>query len=65
MGWRCLRAVIVPSPAQVQAAVAQSILSLIMLDAAACFAIRGVFWAAMILLLLLPAMFFGKWIELT
>ncbi|MGA2059012.1 MAG: UbiA family prenyltransferase [Thermoguttaceae bacterium] len=65
MGWRCLRAIIAPSPAQVQAAVAQSILSLIMLDAAACFAIRGVFWAAMILLLLLPAMFFGKWIELT
>jgi 4-hydroxybenzoate polyprenyltransferase len=65
MGWRCMRAVIAPSPAQVQAAVAQGILSLIMLDAAACFAIRGVFWAAMILLLLLPAMFFGKWIELT
>jgi 4-hydroxybenzoate polyprenyltransferase len=65
IGWRCLRAVIAPSPAQVQAAVAQSILSLIILDAAACFAIRGVFWAAMILLLLLPAMFFGKWFELT
>jgi 4-hydroxybenzoate polyprenyltransferase len=65
IGWRCLRAVIVPSPAQVQAAVAQSILSLIILDAAACFAVSGAFWAAMILLLLLPAMFFGKWIELT
>jgi 4-hydroxybenzoate polyprenyltransferase len=65
IGWRCLRAVIAPSPAQVQAAVAQSILSLIILDAVACFAIRGVFWAAMILLLLVPAMFFGKWFELT
>jgi 4-hydroxybenzoate polyprenyltransferase len=65
IGWRCLRAVIVPSPAQVRAAVAQSILSLIIFDAAACFAIRGVFWAALILLLLLPAMFFGKWFELT
>jgi 4-hydroxybenzoate polyprenyltransferase len=65
IGWRCLRAVIAPSPAQVQAAVAQSILSLIILDAVACFAIRGVFCSAMILLLLLPAMFFGKWIELT
>jgi 4-hydroxybenzoate polyprenyltransferase len=65
IGWRCLRAIIAPSPAQVQAAVAQSILSLIILDAVACFAIRGVFWSAMILLLLLPAMFFGKWIELT
>jgi 4-hydroxybenzoate polyprenyltransferase len=65
IGWRCLRAVIEPGPAQVQAAVAQSILSLIILDAAACFAIRGVFWSAMILLLLLPAMLLGKWIELT
>jgi 4-hydroxybenzoate polyprenyltransferase len=65
IGWRCVRAVIEPSPAQVQAAVAQSILSLIILDAAACYAVCGVFWAAMILLLLLPAMFFGKWIELT
>lgn len=65
IGWGCLRAVVVPSPAQVQAAVAQSILSLIILDAVACFAVCGVFWAAMILLLLLPAMFFGKWIELT
>jgi hypothetical protein len=65
IGWRCVRAVIEPSPAQVQAAVAQSILSLIILDAAACYAVCGVIWAAMILLLLLPAMFFGKWIELT
>ncbi len=65
IGWRCLRAVIAPSPAQVQAAVAQSILSLIILDAAACYAVRDVFWSVMILLLLLPAMFFGKWIELT
>lgn len=65
IGWRCLRAVITPDPAQVKAAVTQSILSLIILDAAACYAVRDVFWAAMILLLLVPAMFFGKWIELT
>jgi len=65
IGWRCLRAVIEPAPAQVQAAVAQSILSLIILDAAACYAVCGVFWAAMILVLLLPTMLLGKWIELT
>jgi 4-hydroxybenzoate polyprenyltransferase len=65
IGWRCLRAIIAPSPAQVQAAVAQSILSLIILDAAVCFAVQGLFWAVMILLLLLPAMLLGKWIELT
>ena len=54
-----------PSPVQVQAAVAQSILSLIILDAVACFAVRGFFWSIVILLLLLPAMYFGKWIDLT
>jgi len=65
IGWRCLRAIIAPSPAQVQAAVTQSIFSLIILDAAACYAVCGVFWSVMILLLLLPAMFFGKWISVT
>ncbi len=65
IGWRCMRAIIVPTPAQVQAAVAQSILSLVILDAAVCYAVRGVFWAVMILLFLLPAMFLGKWVELT
>jgi 4-hydroxybenzoate polyprenyltransferase len=65
IGWRCLRAIIEPGPAQVQAAVAQSIISLIILDAAACYVVRDVFWSAMILVLLLPAMFLGKWIELT
>ena len=43
IGWRCLRALLTPSPAQVQAAVAQSILSLIILDAAACFAVPRLF----------------------
>ena len=38
---------------------AQCILSIVMLDAVACYAVRGVFWATMILLLLLPAMFLG------
>ena len=51
-----------PGSAQVQAAVAQGILSLIILDAVACFAVRGLFWSVMILLLLVPAMYFGKWI---
>ena len=65
IGWRCLRALLAPSPAQVQAAVAQGILSLIILDAVACFAVRGLFWSVIILLLLVPAMYFGKWIEVT
>jgi 4-hydroxybenzoate polyprenyltransferase len=63
--WRCLWAVIDPAPARVRMAVAQCVLSLVMLDAVACFAIQDVFWAGMILTLLLPAMFFGHWIETT
>jgi 4-hydroxybenzoate polyprenyltransferase len=65
IAWGCLRAIITPNPPQVHAAVAQSILSLVILDAAACYAVRDVFWSIMVLLLLFPAMFFGKWIELT
>ena len=63
--WRCLWAVIEPVPLRVRMAVAQCVLSIIMLDAVACYAIRGVAWACMILLLLLPAMFLGRWIDTT
>jgi hypothetical protein len=63
--WRCIWAVIEPIPTRVRMAVAQCVLSLVMLDAVACYAIRGVFWACMILLLLLPALFLGRWIETT
>lgn len=65
IGWRCLWAVMEPVPLRVQAAVKQAILSLIVLDAAACFAVRGQFWAVMILLLLLPTMALGRWIYST
>ena len=40
--WRCVWAVIEPMPARVRMAVAQCILSIIMLDAVACYAVRGV-----------------------
>ena len=63
--WRCFRAVIEPVPIRVRMAVAQCVLSIIMLDAVSCYAVRGVFWAVMILLLLIPAMFLGRWIETT
>jgi hypothetical protein len=63
--WRCFWAVVEPVPLRVRVAVTQCVLSIVMLDAVACYAIRGVFWAAMILLLLLPAMFIGQWIETT
>ncbi len=63
--WRCVWAVIEPLPARVRTAVTQCLLSLVMLDAVACYAVRGIFWACLILLLLLPAMFLGRWIEMT
>ena len=65
IAWRCLWAVMDPQPFRVQMAVRQSILSLVILDAAACYAVCGVFSAVMILLLLLPAFWFGLWIDST
>jgi len=65
IGGRCLRAVIEPSPARVQSVVRLCILWLVVLDAAVCYAVRGPVWAAVILLLLLPAVSLGRWIRLT
>ncbi len=65
IGWRCVRAVIEPVPARVQIAVKQCILSLVILDAAVCCVVRGTFWAVMILLLLVPTVFLGRWIRST
>jgi 4-hydroxybenzoate polyprenyltransferase len=63
--WRCVRAVAAPSPANVQAAVKHAILSLIVLDAAVCYASENREWAFAILALLVPAMFLGRWIDST
>ncbi|MGA2619278.1 MAG: UbiA family prenyltransferase [Thermoguttaceae bacterium] len=62
---RCLWAVASPVPGRVRTAVAQAILSLIFLDAAACYAGCGPFWALLILCLLVPAGLLGRWIEST
>ncbi|MFV2070481.1 MAG: UbiA family prenyltransferase, partial [Pirellulales bacterium] len=56
IGWRCLRAVVVPEPWAVQTAVRTAIQSLIVLDAALCLAIRGPQWAIAVLTLLVPSM---------
>ncbi len=58
-------AIVEPSPLRVQMAVKECILSLVVLDAVACYAVRGVPWAAAILLLLIPTMFLGRWIYST
>ncbi len=65
MTWRCVWAIFTPTPGRVRLAVAQSILSIIMLDMVACFAMRGVAWAGMIFLFLFPAMYLKRWIEMT
>ncbi len=65
IAWRCSRAVVEPVPWRVQMAVRQCILSLVILDAAVCFAVCGVVWAVMILLLLVPVTVLGRWVYVT
>ncbi len=61
IGWQCLRAVLDPQPLQVQLAVKQSILSLVILDAVVCFALRGTGAAIVVVLFLVPAVLLGRW----
>jgi len=65
IGWRAVRAVIEPIPANVQAAVRNCIFSLIILDAAAVLAVQDRFWALVILALLIPTMTLGRWLYAT
>jgi 4-hydroxybenzoate polyprenyltransferase len=65
IGVRCLRAVAEPVPYRVQMAVKQCILSLVILDAAACFLVRGVPGAVVVLLFLVPTVVLGEWIKST
>lgn len=62
---RCVRAVLDPSPALVQAAVKNCIWSLIILDAVVCVAARGPLAGLAIVALLAPAMLLGRWIYAT
>jgi 4-hydroxybenzoate polyprenyltransferase len=65
--WRTSRAVAVPSSRLVQSAVKTGILSLIVIDAAASvpFSAVGLIQPMLILLLLVPATFLGRWIYST
>jgi hypothetical protein len=65
IGYRASLAVFDPRPARVQMAVKHCLQSLIVLDAAVCFGARGMSDAVLILLLLLPTMFLGRWIYQT
>jgi len=63
--FRCLPAILEPSRGNVQRAVGNAILSLVVLDAAVCFAVQGFGPAVGILLLLVPAMLAARWIRMT
>jgi heme O synthase-like polyprenyltransferase len=65
IGWRLMKAIFDPSPQVVQFAIKQSILSLILIDAAVVFCFAGLFWSVVVLLLIVPAMFLGQWIYST
>jgi hypothetical protein len=65
IGRRLVLAVFDPTPQRVQLAVKNCIFSLIVIDALVCYSTRGLGWAVVILLLLLPTMFLGRWIYST
>ncbi len=62
---RCMIAIATPEPENVQNAVKHAIFSLVVLDAAVVWAVLGPYAALVVLLLLLPTMFLGKWIYST
>ncbi|MBI3837614.1 MAG: UbiA family prenyltransferase [Planctomycetia bacterium] len=64
-GWRCLRAIVDPRPALVQAAVKNCIFSLVVLDAGACLAVQDTYWGLVILSLLVPTTMLGRWVYST
>lgn len=61
IGWRALRAIVDPSPGNVQGAVKHCLISLILLDAAVCLGVRGPVYGMAIVLLVLPTMALGRW----
>jgi 4-hydroxybenzoate polyprenyltransferase len=65
IGFRGARAVIEPLPTRVQMFVRQCILTLVLLDAAACFVVRGIVGAVAVLVFLIPALVLGQWIRST
>jgi len=61
---RCLWAIAEPSPGRVRMVVTQSILALIILDASVCYAARGT-WALAIVILILPSLILARTIAST
>lgn len=65
IGWRSVRAMLDPHPQVIQIAVSQAILSVVILDAVACFAARDMVGAIPILLFLAPTILFGQFFRST
>jgi hypothetical protein len=65
IGQACIVAIRDPTPGNVQLAVTRCLMSLILLDAAVCFGIRGPVWAGLILLLLIPQWLLGRYVYST
>ncbi|MGE0536926.1 MAG: UbiA family prenyltransferase [Pirellulales bacterium] len=65
IAWRVIGAVVDPQPALVQMAVRQCIISLVILDASACFVVRGLPAATIILVLLAPLLMLQQWFSST
>jgi 4-hydroxybenzoate polyprenyltransferase len=63
--WRFLRAVVAPSPKNVQTAVKAGILGIIALDAATAFLVAGPISAIAIFLLIIPTLVLGAWVYST
>ena len=60
---RCVPAIAQPSPGPVRAAVRRSITALIFLDAAACYAGAGPFYAILVAVLVIPTTIVGRWVD--
>ena len=60
---RSVSAIVQPSPGPVRAAVRRSIAALIFLDAAACYAGAGPFYALLVAVLVVPTTIVGRWIQ--
>ena len=60
---RCASAILEPSPGPVRAAVHRSITALIFLDAAACYAGAGPFYAILVAVLVIPATVVARWVD--
>ncbi len=60
---RAVPAIVDPSSAPVRAAVRRSIAALIFLDAAACYAAAGPFYAILVAILVVPMTMVGRWVD--